>query len=428
MGLLIGVRSADIGALEDTDLLALSAHHADRETQPEHCLRREWDDGTEGDVAALAACRATIRGHVERALGSSEPPDPYALQPIEVALVFRGRTEIQVSQMAYSIGRALHTLQDSFSHTVRPADGSFVGSVTNIVDLLHSSYDPARDGPPHIVGHDSCEGGDEIPKEARAAVAASAELLAAVAERTGGRTGRLARVDALLARQLHYQSGCSFENEWCGSIPQGCGTTGFRDSAAGHGLLLISLALAALMLRRRGRRLLISVAIGLLLNLPPDVLADNGSRFGIYAGVAGSVTRASMVADVGLRLRLSKRWALQLDLEYNPWLSLTPPHVSTGTINGHVGVSFAWTDFHGLVLRSGAQIGFSTLLDNLVAADAGSTGVFVGLRVLGFTVPLQPRLRLELDPAWLVFTVPQLEGIPLLYEQYRIGIGLTWIP
>lgn len=446
LGLLIGNRSPDIESGTDTDPSQFAVLHSDPATQQEHCLRRANDDGTEGDRAALAACRDAIRAHLILGLGESDVLDPQVMDPIGVALVFRGPTTIWVSRFSYQLGRALHTLQDGFSHAQRPFGGLEVGTVNNFIDLLHHYYDPARDGSEHLGARDDCYDGDTLRPHAQAAIAASAELLAAIADATGGRAGRLARVDTVLERHLSYTPGCTFENQWCDTIPKGCSATGPGRPAATSGIWLAVLAIVGLSLwRRRLRRLvllipLLSVAVSSPARAddnditPPSVQKESTqlvsgrvSRVGIYTGLAGSLGRGAGAIDVGVRVHLGQRFTLQADVEFNPWFSLTKPYVNAGTLNIYAGLSVAWVNLHGLLLRTGVQLGSSTLLANTVAADAGTTGVFTGMSILGFTLPVRHKLLLDLDPAWLVLSIPQTRGIPFLYHQYRIAVGLRWL-
>src|SRR5439155_1678833 len=85
IALLIGVRDNDLRGEATNDLPALAAVHGDPAHQADHCLRAPADDGSEGDVSALAACRAFILDQVERALGESEDPDLETRESVQVA-------------------------------------------------------------------------------------------------------------------------------------------------------------------------------------------------------------------------------------------------------------------------------------------------------------------------------------------------------
>lgn len=423
LAFLIGIRNPDLHGLGDTDLVELAAVHGDPETQSDHCLRGPMDEGIAGDLMSLLACRATLRDEVVRALGKSEPPNPYEVEQVDVTLVVRGKLRFPLSRFAFRLGRALHTLQDSYSHTQRIGEG--VGAVDNMVDVLHGGYDPAQDGPPHRSAGDRCDS-DESRSKVESARQASAELLRAVGDASGGMQGRLQRLDALLDRKLQYVPGCTPENSWCGAALSGCSIAGARGADSGRAAWLLALALLALALRRRVRAALLSALFVLWLLLPAQARAETSGRLSLNTGLSGSMSRGAASLDLGLRVRLSQRWAVSLSLEYNPWISLTKPYFSAGAFNIYAGADLVWVDFKGLILRSGLQLGSSTLLQNLVAADVGSTGIFLGLSVLGFTLPLRRGVLLNVDPAWLVFAVPQLRSIPLLYEQYRIGLGLNF--
>src|SRR5690606_7511519 len=116
-------------------------------------------------------------------------------------LVFRGRVELSLPAYAFHLGRALHALQDSYTHSFRHPETSAVRHVLNWVEGNGAlAHDLERDGHPHLGALDECAERPD-PREARA-IAASAELMAALADPSGGRAGRLARATAVLDRRL----------------------------------------------------------------------------------------------------------------------------------------------------------------------------------------------------------------------------------
>src|SRR5882672_6355501 len=66
--LLVGVRDSDLKGNSQNDLSVLSAIHGDPNNQREHCLRGPVQKEPEGSAAAVAECRAFIRGRVLEAL------------------------------------------------------------------------------------------------------------------------------------------------------------------------------------------------------------------------------------------------------------------------------------------------------------------------------------------------------------------------
>jgi len=53
-----------------------------------------------------------------------------------------------------------------------------------------------------------------------------------------------------------------------------------------------------------------------------------------------------------------------------------------------------------------------------------TTGIFVGFNPLGVEWELSKRLFLVFDPLGYALPVPQLQGVPLAFPQYRLTVGL----
>ena len=62
----------------------------------------------------------------------------------------------------------------------------------------------------------------------------------------------------------------------------------------------------------------------------------------------------------------------------------------------------------------------------MYGAPRHSVGLFVMVSPLGIDFDLGGSLRVVFDPAALVVPMPFLGQIPLVYEQYRIMLGLQW--
>ena len=246
--LLVAVRDNDLhgaGASEFTDLSNL---HNAADGQEEHCLRAPRDDGNEGDVQAVEACRSFIAVQLGFALGDDEQPDWNSTERLVVAL--RDQTAaLTLPRYPLKLGRALHALQDSFTHTFRTSDFAQVTTVFNYADpATASSYVPERDGLEHRSDFDSCAAiAGRQAERVEASITASVELMQAVGnDRT--RAERLARADAVLAKWITLSPGCGPDTDWCGSAeppPAKCSAT-----AGGPALLL-----ALMLLRRRARHL-----------------------------------------------------------------------------------------------------------------------------------------------------------------------------
>lgn len=212
MALVIGVRFNDLKGFESLDLPALAEVHHRQDAQNEHCLRRDSDDGPEGDVSAIDACRGFIASEIDRALET----DMTAIEPVRVALAYEPSAEVDINAYAFHSGRALHALQDSFTHSFRSPDGTRIRHVLNFVDPSEESdYARQRDGFEHLSALDECGGNAAAERRKLLATQASAELLAAIADTTGGIDGRRARALEVLDRWVVLEPGCTFENDWC---------------------------------------------------------------------------------------------------------------------------------------------------------------------------------------------------------------------
>jgi hypothetical protein len=68
------------------------------------------------------------------------------------------------------------------------------------------------------------------------------------------------------------------------------------------------------------------------------------------------------------------------------------------------------------------------LLFNLVEADSGSVGPFLGLSLLGVNIEIAHRTWLEIDAGELDAAIPKMRGVPFVFRQHRATIGLRWNP
>ena len=116
MSLLVGVRHSDLHDVSPLDLLVLANVHSAPLGQREHCLRTASNDGDSGNEAALSACQAFIMEEIALALGEADELDLGRTENVATFLTFQGSVSIALSSYAFHMGRALHALQDSFSH------------------------------------------------------------------------------------------------------------------------------------------------------------------------------------------------------------------------------------------------------------------------------------------------------------------------
>jgi hypothetical protein len=268
MAMLIGVRHNDFGGNRPSDIDRLAVIHNNSEGQEAHCLRAPEDDGVAGDAAALERCRAYILKEVTQAMGTVDLIDIEAKVTVSLSLKYE-KTKLKLSRFAFHMGRALHALQDSFTHTYRhPEKPTLVLSVFNYVDAdFKDNFDPAIDGVAHAAKFDSCEPGQNLFRVAQAAAAGTELLLAAGAAASSQE--RLADVEELLEKWLTPSAeACDKTNGYCGVLDSsgqiidalfvpgleagncGCNLRPRRRSIPGGGWLAVALLLWFLLPRR----------------------------------------------------------------------------------------------------------------------------------------------------------------------------------
>lgn len=215
LALLIGVRYEDVDRIASRDLVALAILHGTPENQQGHCLRGPKDDWDIGDERALSACRGQILHQVQRALSQGGPTGG-AREWVPVALAFSGTVDLSLPQYPFRVGRALHTLQDSFSHSFREPEQLRVRSVLNFVDSVSNHLDPIRDGHPHLEVMDGCREESSGQQKRRVqATEASVALLQAIAKEAQMPGISPSPVGVVLDRYLTRIPGCHAGNGFC---------------------------------------------------------------------------------------------------------------------------------------------------------------------------------------------------------------------
>ena len=470
--LLVSVRDNDLKGRSSDDLTELAEVHGNPDNQDEHCLRNRSQDEPGGSEAAVNDCRKFIRGRVAEALeglDASGIPEPVVRTALPLHLSLRGDVDALLPTFYVRMGQAIHAVEDSFTHTYRTADGMRITAVMNWVDKADGTFDEARDGPAHAGRMDACDDSDALITTRRTlATEASTALLRAALNPLETKAEKMATVDGILDTYLSYAPGCTFANGWC-SAPENqykdTGSTFLGCSSGGGGLLGVAGGLLAIGLIFRRRRvsspvltlLLIGGALFLAagsaraedLAQPPGTVAPekdphvppppttvpvpepgpadpSESAWGGYLGLSGSVDKPAVAIQLGVRLRLSTHWTIGWDVESNPWISTTgETFMRAGTLNtfGTVILRFplAYENFN---LRTTVNLGISYLLIDLYGAPKGSVGLYGAIYPLGLEWKLSRVFILVINPLGIAVPVPQLQGVPLTYPQYRFSIGL----
>jgi hypothetical protein len=477
--LLLGVRDNDVTSFAATDLGELAAVNAESAHQKHHCLRTASQDEPDGSRDALDDCHAYIRRTLLSALDGLDErghPDPEQREAVRTTLAIRGKLTIELPIFHLRAGRALHTIQDSFTHTFRSVDDRRrVTVVLNWVDDVNHDLDESVDGPAHMRELDRCDNPDALRKERRKlATEASAAALRALLDPELDQAGREVAIDAMLERYLAFDetSDCSASNRWC-NAPElayadpncGCAVIGrSMGSTAGASWLACALIAFARRLRwkrRFGEKRAVAVGVSLVTCLMsrearaekaaeaearessesagPVAALEGESDAGasgkqdatgsFFARVAlgASYYKPGLSGGLGARYQLSRPLMLGFDAEWNPWVALSPGKLKPGAFNAYLSVIRRFQlESDAVNVRTTVALGVSALLFDLVGAPAGSVGPFFGLSFLGVEWKIRRGFYLVIDPTYIALPTPQLTGVPFSYIQYRFLVGLEF--
>src|SRR6267378_1757722 len=214
--LLVGVRDNDLKGNSQDDLSILSAIHGNPDNQREHCLRGPDQKEPGGSAAAVADCRAFIRGRVLEAfdgLDATGRPDLTKRTSLGLHLSLRGHVDALLPTYYVRIGQAMHAIQDAFTHTYRTSDGMKITVVLNWLDSVNGSLTESLDGPAHATKLDVCDDPDDLRTTRRKlATDASTALLLATMDGSKTQDQRMAVVDGILDTYVAHSPGCTFDN------------------------------------------------------------------------------------------------------------------------------------------------------------------------------------------------------------------------
>ena len=263
---LIGVRDNDLKGRGAAEIEQLAAVHGNPDNQREHCLRSAEDEEPGGTIHALETCQAFIRGKILEAIDALDgngAPEAKRLVNVDIVLSLRGAVTVGLPAYWVRMGQAVHTMQDSFTHTFRTPDRMRVRTVLNWLKYVDGTDIESRDGPVHRNGLDQCDNLDELRTlNLEVATQASVELMRATLDPTLTREAKLAAVDATLAKYLTYEPGCTEANGWCDAperqyqVAAGCGCSVLGPRSGGLiAAGACALGIGFLVARRRRRRI-----------------------------------------------------------------------------------------------------------------------------------------------------------------------------
>jgi hypothetical protein len=159
----------------------------------------------------------------------------------------------------------------------------------------------------------------------------------------------------------------------------------------------------------------------------PVVRVDKrlGSALGVSMMLGGSVVHGAANATIGARYRLSEKWLVGADMEWNPWFTSAPLSAKLGVASAYLTIVRRYPmKFDRVNLRTSLHLGASTLLFDVNGAPKYSVGPFGAFTPLGIDYDLGCAVRLVIDPVEIAVPVPHIGLIPLYYEQFRLMIGL----
>jgi hypothetical protein len=415
----------------------------------------------------VEACRAYIRNTLLSALDGLDAagnPDGGSREKLSVSLAIRDEIDVDVPKFFLRVGRALHALQDSFTHTFRrPDDLGKITVVLNFVELTQDTLEEGVDGPPHASEMDVCNDPDELrTKRREVATEASTAALLALLDPGLDRSGKERAIDAMLDKYVAFDtsSNCNLDNNWCDAPERkykspviGCQFNGAPRENGGGFLWLGALGAVLLGLRKRWFGTLAGL-IGVQafasnahandsdksgpIDAPLAALAgdsqaatpgklDVPGAFFARAAVGASYDNAAFSGGLGVRWQITEAWMVGFDGEWNPYFATTPGKIRSGSANAYFSLIRRFQlKRETLNVRSSIALGGSMLLFDLVGADKYSMGPFFGISFLGAEWKAARGFYLTIDPTYIAIPIPNVVGVPFMYAQYRFLVGVEF--
>jgi hypothetical protein len=471
--LVVGVRSPDVEGHSVADLATLRIIQADPSATGQylHALRATTDDDIEGDIAAVAGAKNSITNTLHDARDALDLP---SLIDVTFALDFYGVSTVTVNRIAYQLGRAAHTLQDSHAHMLRSDDALTVLSVSNYLQAIDGTLNEARDGLAHSTSMDDCSG----PIDTVTARAKQATLGLALACKPflNGDDAALEKGFAACDPDETQLETCGWinYNPPCGEAVQAgdsaartaaccvasnayCGTkwlSVFREKqsepyleaifgcsvasprrASGALAFAFGFLLAAVWLRRRaGMRSAGLLALGVLLwassahAAPRDAAESNAvgaperSGAGLarryFAELEGHLSLFNDAPDASL-VNVTFGYALRGGYRFARWAIIAAVERNYWLPSEYPGPVAAGTlnigvgaeyRYAGGFARSSAVIGPSILLFDTTYHNAGHTGVYLDLRPIGVRYEIIEHLAIAFDPLTVAYIQPVISS------------------
>jgi MYXO-CTERM domain-containing protein len=213
--ILAGVRANDTDGHSALNLNALRSLHVHPELQYEHFLRAQDDDHEEGNTIALENSRQQLLDFftlIQEYL-DMDPEDQ--IISVIVTVDFHGEVDVDAWAPAFYLGKALHTMADSFSHTIRTDDMSKIIHVLNYAEAVSGKWSEERDGLRHSSSMDECT--EAMGPVLEGVLQSSVDLVFAAMAVLEGEDENLVGVHAVMDKWLTFEPGCNLQNNYCGS-------------------------------------------------------------------------------------------------------------------------------------------------------------------------------------------------------------------
>lgn len=213
--IMAGVRANDTDGHSTLNLNALRTLHVHPELQYEHFLRAQGDDYEEGNTVAIENGRRQLLdffAEIQRYL-LMDPRDQ--IITVIVTVDFHGEVDVDAWAPAFYLGKALHTMADSFSHTIRTDDMSKIIHVLNYAEAVSGKWEEERDGLRHSNSMDECT--EAMGPVLEGVLQASVDLVFAAMAVMEGEDDDLLGVQAVMDKWLTFEPGCNMQNNYCDS-------------------------------------------------------------------------------------------------------------------------------------------------------------------------------------------------------------------
>jgi len=180
-------------------------------------LRRASHDYEQGTIDAIAEIRQHLIDTLKEAYDAFKDSSLH-IQKTRWTFAFYGEIDIEIFYPAFLMGRALHTIQDSFTHTIRN-DSLSILTVLNYADVVLRQHSEERDGPAHSERLDLCDIENNAFDATRfqAARENTAAIIGAMNTVLAGTTYDASSINTVLDSVYGFTAGCDLSTEYCNS-------------------------------------------------------------------------------------------------------------------------------------------------------------------------------------------------------------------